>query len=403
MHLNTLNYGIRYNAPKFGDFETSIGVNGMLQNNKNEDATDFPIPDYHLYDGGLYLYGKWKKDRWGISGGIRYDLRQVQWNDFYVAENPETGFEHQSNAENPNADLQFEAFKKIYHGISGSIGATYQATRNIGLKANIGRAYRAPNITEIGSNGLDPGAHIIYLGDRTFDPEFSLQEDLGINLKFKDVSGEFSFFNNNIQNFIYMSTVADEQGNPLLDPQGNRTYQYEQSKAQLYGGEFWFAVHPSSVRGFRWDTSMGMVYGFNRKSNFKGKETQGEYLPLIPPIMINSSVSHKFEPKSKALVSLMPKFEMEYSATQDRYLGLNGTETSTPSYTLFNLGLAVEVNYVKNKNIQMVLQANNLFDRAYQSHLNRLKYFEYFEHSPNGKYGIYNMGRNIVMKAIMPF
>lgn len=403
MRLNTLNYGIRYNAPKFADIETSIGINGMLQNDQNKDATDFPIPDYNLYDGGIYFYGKWKKDKWSISGGIRYDLRHVQWNDFYVSEDVKTGFKKQTDANNPNADLQFESFEKIYHGISGSIGATFQPHENISLKINIGRAYRAPNITEIGSNGLDPGAHIIYLGNRTFKPEFSLQEDFGINLKFKDVSGEVSVFNNNIQNFIFMSTVADNQGNPILDAQGNRTYQYEQSKAQLYGGEFWLAVHPRNWKGFRLDNSMSVVYGFNRKSDFKGKGTQGEYLPLIPPLMINGSLSQRIEPKSKWLTSVTPKFEVEYAATQKRFLGLNGTETATPSYTLFNIGLSAELKYSEGNNILLIFQVNNLFDKAYQSHLNRLKYFEYYEHSPNEHYGIYNMGRNFSVKAIVRF
>lgn len=37
------------------------------------------------------------------------------------------------------------------------------------------------------------------------------------------------------------------------------------------------------------------------------------------------------------------------------------------------------------------LTAQNIFDRAYQNHLNRLK-----------EGGIYNMGRNIVMKVSVP-
>lgn len=398
MRLNTLNYGLRYNAPKFSNLETSVGLNGMLQNNLNKDADEFPIPDYDLFDGGLYLYAKWKKDKWSMSGGVRYDLRHVRWDDFYVGED-----DKQSHADDPNAELQFENFKKTYHGVSGSIGVTYQANKNISLKANIGRAYRAPNVTEIGSNGLDPGAHIIYMGDRTFDPEFSMQEDLGVSLKFKDVSGEFSIFNNHIQNFIYMSTLADRQGNPALDAQGNRTYLYKQSQAQLYGGEFWLAVHPSNWEGFRWDNSLSVVYGFNRQSALKGKGMAGEYLPLIPPMTINSNLSQRIEPQSKWLTSITPKFEMEYAATQNRYLGLNGTETATPAYTLFNLGLTTEINYSDDKNIQVVFQVNNLFDKAYQSHLNRLKYFEYYEHSPNGGQGIYNMGRNVVVKVIVPF
>lgn len=403
MRLNTLNYGVRYNAPRFSNIETSFGVNGMLQSNKNLDATDFPIPDYNLYDGGLYFYSKWKRNKWSISGGVRYDLRRVTWNDFYVGENEETGFEQQSDANNPDANLQFEAYNKLFQGLSGSIGATYQVNENISLKANIGRAYRAPNITEIGSNGLDPGAHIIYLGNREFKPEFSLQEDLGVNLRFKNISGEISFFNNNIQNYIYMSTLADAAGVPIVDAQGNRTYQYQQSKAQLYGTEFWLAIHPESLKGFRWDNSMSVTYGYNRKNSYKGKGTEGEYLPLIPPMTFNSSISQEITPMSKYIAAITPKIEMEYSAEQKRFLGLNGTETATPSYTLINAGFTTEVKYSKTKNIQFVFQVNNVFNKAYQSHLNRLKYFEYFSQSASGRYGIYNMGRNLAMKIIVPF
>lgn len=403
MRLNTLNYGIRYNAPKFANIETSVGINGMLQNNKNKDATDFPIPDYNLYDGGIYLYAKWKKEKWSISGGMRYDLRYVQWDDFYVGEHSETGFDQQSNASDPTAVLQFPEFQKTYHGISGSIGATFKVSQNISLKANVGRAYRSPNITEIGSNGLDPGAHIIYLGNRNFNPEFSLQEDLGISIKYKNISAEASFFNNNIKNYIYMEAVADVQGNPILDTQGNRTYQYQQSKAHLFGSEIWFALHPEKIKGFRWDNSLSVVYGINKNPDFKDKEINGEYLPLIPPLKLMSGIAYEIKPKKGKLISLTPRFEMEFNNEQNRYLGLGGTETFTPSYTLFNLGFNAEIKYSETNSIQIMLQANNLFDKAYQSHLNRLKYFEYYNYSPNGHYGIYNMGRNISFKMIVSF
>ena len=46
--------------------------------------------------------------------------------------------------------------------------------------------------------------------------------------------------------------------------------------------------------------------------------------------------------------------------------------------------------------------ANNLFDVAYQDHLSRLKYFEFYSNSPTGHYGIYNMGRNVAIKIDFP-
>jgi iron complex outermembrane receptor protein len=116
-------------------------------------------------------------------------------------------------------------------------GASYKLASQLYIKANIGRAYRAPNITEMASNGLDPGAHIIYLGNKNFDPEFSFQQDLSLIASYRDFSGEINAFNNNMDNFIYLTMLLDKDGKPQTDAQGNRTYQYQQAKARLYGLE----------------------------------------------------------------------------------------------------------------------------------------------------------------------
>jgi len=403
VRLNTLNYGLRYNAPKFANIEISIGINGLLQNNKSLNATEFPIPDYNLYDGGMYAYAKWKYNKWSVSGGIRYDVRQVQWNDFYVKTNAATGFDEHAISDISNAVLQFLAYKKTFQGMSASLGLTFQATKQISIKANVGRGYRAPNITEMGSNGLDPGAHIIYLGNRNFNPEFSLQEDIGASVRFKNVSADVSVFNNNIQNYIYFTMLVDANGNPITDAQGNKTYQYQQASAQLYGAELWFSIHPEKWSGYSFDNSIAIVYGFNRKIDYKNKGISGEYLPLIPPLKWLSSISNKFQLNTKYFASLTPKIELEFAATQNRYLGLNNTETTTPAYALFNCGTSAEIKYSKTQTLQLQFQVNNLFNKAYQSNLSRLKYFEYYDQSPNGHLGMYNMGRNICLKIILPF
>lgn len=404
VRLNTLNYGLRYNAPKWNNIEATIGINGMVQNNKSLHATDFPIPDYSMFDGGMYVYGKWKQDKWTISGGVRYDVRRVQWKDFYVQKNMATGFnQHVSGADTSNAMLQFSKYIKAFNGVSASIGFTYQLSNQVSLKANIGRAYRAPNITEMASNGLDPGAHIIYLGNRHFNPEFSLQEDIGLGARLDDVSLDVSVFNNNIQDYIYQSLVVDDNGNAVVDAQGNKTYQYQQAAAQLYGAEMWLAIHPATLKGFRMDNSLSLVYGLNKKRQYKNAGINGEYLPLIPPLKLLSSVSQNIKP-AKGLISLLtPKAEMEIAGAQNRYLALNNTETPAPGYILLNCGIDAEIRLASTQTIQLQLQVNNLLDKAYQNNLNRLKYFEYYTQSPNGHSGIYNMGRNICVKMIVTF
>ena len=402
--LNTYNYGVRYNAPTFLNTDISAGINGMYQTNKSLSATDYPIPDYNLFDAGGYLFAKWKKDAWTVGAGVRYDTRHVHANDFYTKTNPATGFDkHIISGDKSSAYLQFPSFSKNFTGTSLSIGVTFQASQNISLKANVARGYRAPNITEFASNGLDPGAHIVYLGNWNFVPEFSFQEDIGADFYFRDVSASASLFNNNIKNYIYLTLTTDDNGNPIVDAQGNKTFQYQQAKAQLYGAEGTLNIHPAALKGFSFDNAFSIVYGFNKKSSNQKQGTEVEYLPLIPPAKWLSSVSQVIQTKSKLFEDVKAKIEAEYDAAQNRYLGLFNTETATPGYTLFNVSLATSLHIFKDKPVDFQIAANNIFDKAYQSNLSRLKYFEYYSASPNGHLGIYNVGRNFCAKLIVPF
>lgn len=404
VRLNTVNYGVKYNAPKILNTEFTLGVNGMYQNNLNKNATDFPIPDYNLFDAGAYIFAKWKYERWTIGGGVRYDLRYLNAPDFYTSTNPKTGFGQQvSLAEDPKAYLQFSSFSKSFGGVSLSLGTTYQLNDQVSLKANVARGYRAPSITEFASNGLDPGAHIIYLGNREFKPEFSLQEDIGADITWKDLSMSFSIFNNNIQNYIYLSQLLDAGGDPIISAQGDKTYQYQQASAQLFGFEATFNLHPESMKGFSFDNSFSVIHGYNRKAMFKDKKTAGEYLPLIPPVRLLSSVSQDVRLNSRLFSLMNFKIEAEYNGAQNRYLALNNTETATSSYLLFNVAAGTTFNYSKKHSLQLQLQVNNLFNEIYQSNLSRLKYLESYEQSSNGYKGLQGMGRNIGIRAILSF
>ncbi|HZG25188.1 MAG TPA: TonB-dependent receptor, partial [Chitinophagaceae bacterium] len=404
VRLNTFNYGFSYNILTALDLDLTAGVNGMYQNNKNKQATDFPIPDYHLFDAGGYLHAKWKKNNWTVSGGFRYDTRFLQGDNFYTGVNTATGFDQQRFLpDTAGAYLQFPAFTKRFNGTSMILGVTYQVNAQISLKANIARGYRAPSITEFASNGLDPGAHIVYLGNRNFVPEFSLQEDIGAELHYDQFSASAGIFNNHIQNYIYLAQVTDANGNSITDAQGNKTYQYQQSSAQLYGMEASFNLHPALLQGFSFATSSSVVYGYNRKDLYNGKGVEGEYLPLVPPLRILSSISQILKMKSSVVDVVNLKAEADYNAAQNRYLALNNTETATPGYVLFNISANTELNFFKNVPLQFQFQVNNLLDKAYQSNLSRLKYFEYYTQSPNGRFGIYNMGRNFCLKLITSF
>jgi iron complex outermembrane recepter protein len=78
-----------------------------------------------------------------------------------------------------------------------------------------------------------------------------------------------------------------------------------------------------------------------------------------------------------------------------------GTETSTPGYLLFNAGLSTEIHNTKRKLFSIYLLGNNLTNQAYQNHLSRLKYTD--ENPVTGRIGVFNMGRNFMIKLNVNF
>ncbi len=97
------------------------------------------------------------------------------------------------------------------------------------------------------------------------------------------------------------------------------------------------------------------------------------------------------------------KIQYEIYAAQNRVYLENNTETPTAGYQICNAALGTDIlNKKGNAILNISFFANNIFDVAYQSHLNRLKYFEDYPNNFTGRNGIYNMGRNFGIKVNVP-
>jgi iron complex outermembrane receptor protein len=318
VRLNTVNFKLVYNNFKLSKLDYSLGINGMLQNNAIQDATDFPIPNYNLSEISSFVYAHWKSNRWNITSGLSFDIRALKTEDLYTNLNSNTGFNQPASQNTMGAVLQQSSFTQNFNGLSASIGSTFRASEFVHFKFNIARGYRAPNIAEIASNGLDPGAHIVYVGNRNFVPETNLQQDVGITIESKSISASLSVFNNYVQHYIHFSQVVDAEGNPIELVQGNKTFQYQQASAQLYGFEGTINVSPKPLRGLSWRNAVSLVYGNNTKKEFENSGTLGQYLPFIPPLKIVSGLHQEVRLKTKQKQLLNFSFEMDYSALSNR-------------------------------------------------------------------------------------
>ncbi|HEY2721233.1 MAG TPA: TonB-dependent receptor [Chitinophagaceae bacterium] len=407
LKLNSYNYDIKYYLPEFNNWIVTTGINGMYQTNDVTGGTEFVIPSYHQFDLGPFLSAKRTFGKLDFAGGLRYDIRTFKNFALYSAPSPSTGFDTPVPAGSAGADTIFSNYSKTFSGISGSAGLTYNFNDRFSIKANISRGFRAPNISEISANGVHPGTNIYQLGNPNFKPEFNLQEDAGLLYSSKQVAFTLDVFNNSIQNYIFNQKLVNPDGSDLILVPGNQTFQFQAARAHLYGGEVSLDIHP--VKNIHFENSFSVVYGDNKGVKGKSLNPQAKYLPFIPPAHGVSELRFDFNDKPAHIIKGFIKTQVEYYVSQDRAYIEFGTETPTPGYVLFNAGIGGTITTKTGKPMFSVyVMGNNLFDKAYQDHLSRLKYFTwqtasgYQVPAPNGGYGIYNMGRNVSLKIDVP-
>jgi len=402
LHLTTYTYDVKYNF-NLGDYETTLGVNGQYQNNTIGDATAFPIPAYHQFDVGPFFVVKKSFGKLDLSGGARIDSRSFSGQAAYI-DTTNAAFPVLYTGTSPesatNVAKQFDALNKTFSGFSGSFGATYNFSNSFLLKGNIARGFRAPSIAELSANGPDPGSQIYHVGNSNFKPEFSVQEDLGAFLTLPTVTASVEMFNNNLENYIFQEQVLDANGAPITN-QGYNEFTYVQTKARIYGGEANLDIHPFNWLHF--ENSIGLTYGEN-KGNGGPVADSLKYLPFIPPLHTHSELRGNFTKGFGKLRNVYVSVGFDHYSAQDRFFAAYGTETYTAGYNLISAGLGANlVNAAGKPVIKLFVEGTNLGNVNYQSNMSRLKYFDNADPGPGVQPGIFNMGRNISFKLVVPF
>ncbi len=402
LQLNSYVYDLKYYFPSFKGWDLTTGINGMYQQNTTTNGTEFIIPNYHQFDLGPFAMIRKTINNLDFSAGVRYDSRSFSNQALYTGTNPVTQFDMPVyGADTVGAAKPFSNYHHVFSGVSGSLGATYSFSNKWSAKLNIARGYRAPNISEISANGVHPGTGIFQIGNDSFKPEFSLQEDGGFTFTSRYAVINGSVFYNRISNYIFNEKLLGVNGKDSM-MSGNTVYEFQQGAAALFGGEFSVDIHP--IKPLHFENSISAVYGDQLKAGGKMQNDSNHYLPLMPPVHGLSELKYEFENKQHHLVNAFVKVQAAWYETQNRVYLTDNTETPTAGYTLINLGVGTGIT---NKNdrtvVNVYIMANNLFDVAYQDHLSRLKYFEPYPDDPRPFHGIYNMGRNISLKLDFPF
>ena len=355
--LHTLTYDVRYLSQEFDGWKMAGGVNGMWQQSLNLGEESL-IPEYRLLDVGAYATVSKSLDRLTLNGGLRYDHRHMNY------------------------------YSRNFNGATGSIGAVWNASEHLNARLNVARGFRAPNMSELGSYGVHEGTQRFEIGNPDLKPEYSWQADLGVDFTSKYVSAQVALFANRIENYIFAQRID------RVEEEGYRTYEYTQGDARLLGFEAGVDFHP--IHSLHFQNTFSFVDAQQLHADADAK-----YLPMTPAPRWTSELKYELSHHGhKTLNNAYVALGLECNLAQNHYYKVDDTETRTPSYTLLSLSAGTDLNIRKKKVAELYVTADNLLNTAYQNHLSRLKYCD-VNHA-TGRQGVYNMGRNIVFKVIVP-
>ncbi len=348
MKLRTFNYDLKYYLPKMGKVETIVGIQGMHQTNRNL-GTALLIPDAKTNDFGIFGTANYEFGKNVLQAGLRFDNRKVSSETHEII----------------GQEGYFESVDKSFDSFNASLGYKTHLADDLTLRLNVASGFRAPNLAELTSNGVHEGSNRYEIGNANLKNEQNVQTDL--NLEYK--SSHFELFANGFYNHINNYIFISPNGN-VID--GNNVYDYVQANAKLYGGEAGIHFHPHPLDWLHFTSSFETVIG---------KKDNGSNLPLIPTNKWNNTFKGEFEMKNW-LKEGFATLNIESTFAQNNN---SEFETRTNGYTLVNLGLGGKI-IINKATFNFNLNANNVFDKTYVSHLSRLK-----------TDGIPNIGRNIIL------
>ena len=359
--LHTINYDVHYLQAADTDWQYAAGISGMWQHSENL-GQEYLIPSYRLFDVGAFASVTRQFDNLTLSGGLRYDIRHLH-----------------SYEQEYDGELRFTDFTRNFSGLTGSIGAIYNITPKLNMRLNLSRGFRAPNLSELGSNGEHEGTFRYEIGNSQLSPENSWQLDLGLDYSSEIISTQLSLFANHIDNYIFLERLTSATEENL--------YQYKQGTARLLGFEALVDIHP--IEPLHFENSFSYVNA--RQLN---QPEDSRWLPFTPAPRWNSDLRYDIIRDGRTLTNTFVSLGLECYLRQNNAHTAYGTETATPSYTLLNITAGTDIRWHNRTVASVYLSGTNLTNRAYQSHLSRLKYAD----GP----GICNMGRSFGIKLLIP-
>ena len=371
---HTLNTDFKWDANQ--NYTVRVGLLGRYQDNFANPDTGVRrlIPDYERYDLGAFAIGDYQlTDHFLVEAGLRYDYNRVDALKFYRTSRwIERGYD-EDFADIVVEDLGTQLLTNPvfdYHNFSGTIGIQHKVNGHSEFRFNYTMAQRAPNPSELFSDGLHHSAARIELGDLRIDSETSHKIALSESLDFDHWGFTVEPYANFVSDFVLLEPTGVEFTIRGAFP----VWSYRQTSARLLGIDLSAYVDWAP----QWRTN-------HRFSLVKGKDTDNDVALInMPAPNTTNSITFR-KPEWNNLVLGLESFYsfrqnefppniFVFSPEQQEVVEL---EINTPpdAYHLLAFTADVEIPIGAKTRMGLGLQVNNLLNTNYRDYLNRLRYF----------------------------
>jgi len=381
---------IKFDAKQGLDLK--VGALGRFQTNFANPDTGVRrlIPDYDKFDFGLYSIGSYELDTdWTLDAGLRYDFSRIDSKKFYRTSRWEERGYDVDFADIILEDLGTQLLTNPvfdYHNVSGTLGFHYEINGKDHLRFNYALSQRAPNPSELFSDGLHHSAARIELGDLRMNSETSFKFSASLERNSNKLGYSVAPFVNSIRDFILLEPTGVEFTIRGAFP----VWSYRQTNAVLFGIDA--SLYNNWTSNIRTDHKFAWVKGTDSETD----------TPLIniPAANFTNSITYTNTKWNNFLISLESQYVFEqsrypenievFSPQQQENVLL---EINTPPEAYHLLAINTEASFtIKNKNdLTVGLSATNLLNTNYRDYLNRQRYF------------VDDMGRNISMRLIFNY
>lgn len=363
--LNNFQGDIRLHNDLIKNLSGTVGIS--ITNMVNQSlGIEKLIPNFNSTSFGIYGFEKYNMNKFTFSAGLRYDIKRVNI-ESTIMEKDSTG----------NVSKQINPRNIDFNSISGSFGLVYRPNDMIDIFSNVGRGWRAPSEFELYVDGVHEGTNRVERGIITQNPnaspvpEASLNIDLGIRARLKNINVEVSVFNNVVNDFIYPSPTN------IVDPvSGLPIFNIKQDRCTFRGIEYSFQYQPISF----------LLLSLNGDFVITNNSANNSSLPFTPPM--KNILELKLQ-KQQIGILYNPYFKFSARIVSGQN-NVDPLEVTTEGYTLFNAGIGTD--FIFTKTVASVdLSIDNIADTKYVDHLSRFKNFAM------------NPGRSFNLRITVPF